>query len=144
MGKRFFFILILAFPLISWGQTKTNWETLAGVQYSYIQNYEQNFWYGKPTFSENVKALENQEIIIQGFIIPGDISGNSYYLSAFPFSSCFFCGGAGQESIMELRLKNPKKKLKLDQVVTLKGTLRLNDQELELNYILEEAIVQKD
>ena len=27
----------------------------------------------------------------------------------------------------------------MDDVVTLKGTLRLNDRELELNYILEDA-----
>ena len=67
--------------------------------------------------------------------------GDTYILSANPFSSCFYCGGAGQESVMELRLKKKKAKFELDQIVTFAGRLRLNDQEMELNYILEEARV---
>jgi hypothetical protein len=135
-------IALLFLPNTVLGQQKVSWETLAGVTFSYIQNYDQNFWYGKPSFSEEVKALEGQKIEIEGYIIPGDVSGESYYLSAFPFSACFFCGGAGQESIMELRLVDEKASFTVDEYVTLTGVLRLNDSELELNYILEEAKVK--
>jgi len=135
-------IALLFLPLTVLGQQKVSWETLAGVTFSYIQNYDQNFWYGKPSFSEEVKALEGQKIEIEGYIIPGDVSGESYYLSAFPFSACFFCGGAGQESIMELRLVDEKASFTVDEYITLTGVLRLNDSELELNYILEEAKVK--
>ncbi|MEO0898737.1 MAG: DUF3299 domain-containing protein [Bacteroidota bacterium] len=139
---RYLVVLGILFPTFMWGQKSVRWETLANVTYSYVQNFEQNFWYGTPTFAEEVLALDGQEIIIKGYAIPGDINGDVYYLSAFPFSECFFCGGAGQESIMELRLKNKKTTFTVDQYVTLKGTLKLNDRELELNYILEDARVQ--
>lgn len=122
-------------------QQEIGWDTLKDISYDYIQNEDQNFWYGEPTFGEAVLALDGQKVVIKGYILPVDFSGNSYFLSAFPYSSCFFCGGAGQESIMELQLKNRKKTFKMDQVVTLEGTLRLNDRELELNYILEDARV---
>ena len=122
-----------------WGQTEVEWGTLAQVTYDYIQNQDQNFWYGKPTFSEEVQKLSGQEIIIKGYMLPSDVNNNTYVLSAFPFSSCFFCGGSGPESVIELNLKKRKQKFKQDQVVTVSGILQLNDKELELNYILEEV-----
>lgn len=139
-------IYIVLFIIISgmnslWGQTKVNWEILANVTYDYIQNQDQNLWYGKPNFSEEIQALDGKQIMITGYILPSDASTNTYVLSAFPFSSCFFCGGAGPESIIELNLQKRKEKFKQDQVVTFVGTLRLNARELEMNYILEEAEV---
>ncbi|GAB4414732.1 MAG: hypothetical protein OHK0039_22760 [Bacteroidia bacterium] len=135
--------LFLALALLAGGplaaQVRIDWKTLSGVSYEYIQNLEQNFWYGKATFSEEVRQLDGREVVITGYILPLDFGGEQYYLSAFPYSSCFFCGGAGQESIMELRLQRKKEKFVLDDRVTLTGTLRLNDRELELNYILEQA-----
>ena len=124
-----------------YAQQKVDWKTLAGVTFSYIQNFEQNMWYGEPTYSDTVKQLDGKEIAIRGYVLPTDIESNTYILSANPFSSCFYCGGAGQESVMELRLKKKKAKFELDQIVTFAGRLRLNDQEMELNYILEEARV---
>ena len=127
------------FPQPSHAQQRIDWTLLSNVSYEYIQNLDQNFWYGKATFGEPVLAMEGKEVSIKGYIIPADIGGGNYYLSAFPFSTCFFCGGAGQESVMELRLKRKKESFKPDEFVTLTGTLRLNDRELELNYILENA-----
>lgn len=120
-------------------QQAVTWQTLAKVTYEYIQNFDQNLWYGAPTFSEEVKALDGKQISIKGYVLPSDAAENSYILSAFPFSSCYFCGGAGPESVIELRLKKRKSAYKLDQVVTFTGRLVLNDRELEMNYILEEA-----
>ena len=132
-------IIAFLFPSFLFSQKTVEWDLLAGVTYSYIQNYDQNFWYGLPTFSKEIKELDGKQIQIKGYIIPGDVSGENFYLSAFPFSECFFCGGAGQESVMELRFKGKKQKFNVDDVVTLTGILRLNAKELELNYILEEA-----
>jgi hypothetical protein len=120
-------------------QTNINWQTLADVEYSYIQNYDANIWYGEPTFGPSVEKLDQQEIIIRGYVLPLDAEGNQYVLSSNPFNSCFYCGGAGQESIMELRLRKKRSRYETDQIVTFIGTLRLNDKELELNYILEDA-----
>jgi hypothetical protein len=131
------FLLGATAPLAA--QQRITWRTLSGVSYSYIQPYNQAMWYGKPTFSPEIQQLNGKEIAISGYILPVSTGSNLYYLSANPFSSCFFCGGAGQESVMELRLKNPKEKYQMDQYVTMKGVLRLNDRELEVNYILDYA-----
>ncbi|MEL6675979.1 MAG: DUF3299 domain-containing protein [Bacteroidota bacterium] len=133
-------IFCLSFFSLS-AQQMIDWPQLAKVTFSYVQNFDQNFWYGKPKFHPEILALEGKEVVIKGYILPMDISGESYALSANPFSTCFFCGGAGQESVMELRLKKKKARFETDQVVTFVGTFRLNDEELELNYILEEARV---
>lgn len=120
-------------------QQKINWQVLSAIEYSYIHNYDANIWYGEPQFGPEVQKLDSQTVIIKGYVLPLDADGNQYVLSANPFSSCFFCGGAGQESIMELRLRKKKSRFETDQIVTFIGTLHLNDQELELNYILEDA-----
>ncbi len=130
-------------PGLMLGQVKVAWSTLEGVDYSYVQNMDQNVWYGKPAYAESVKALEGKTIQIKGYVLPLDVSGDNYVLSAFPFSSCFFCGGAGQESVMELRLADPEATFKQDDYRTFVGTLRLNYRELELNYILEDARLLK-
>jgi len=140
---RIFFssILILWFTQPALAQTELSWSTLEKVEYGYIENSDQNFWYGEPTFSQAVKDLAGQKVSITGYVLPMDISGDNYVLSAFPFSSCFFCGGAGQESVMELRLADPEAAFKQDQYLTFTGVLKLNHRELELNYILDEARV---
>ncbi|MEM7368287.1 MAG: DUF3299 domain-containing protein [Bacteroidota bacterium] len=130
-------------PQRTTAQMSIDWPLLSNVSYEYIQNLDQNFWYGKATFGEEVLALDGQKVTITGYIIPADVGGGNYYLSAFPFSTCFFCGGAGQESVMELRLKKKKETFDPDELVTLTGILQLNDRELELNYILENAIRDK-
>lgn len=139
MHKLFLILISVCWGSLSFGQQKINWTFLSDVQYSYIQNYDANVWYGSPTFGEDIKALDGQEVVIKGYVLPMDIEGNQYMLSANPFNTCFFCGGAGQESVMELRLDKKRRKYETDQVVTFIGTLRLNDAELEINYILENA-----
>lgn len=98
-----------------------------------------------PTFGEKVLALEGKEITIEGYVIPLDFQGNYIVLSANPYETCFFCGGAGPETVMEVYLKN-KKKIK-SKMITVKGILELNKGDLEhLTYILKDAVVieQKD
>ena len=95
--------------------------------------------FDKPKFSKVVKALEGQEITIKGYILPLDVDGTHYVLSANPYSACFFCGGAGPESVMELWLVNYDKRYKTDDVVTFKGVLMLNKEPLGLSYILKDA-----
>jgi hypothetical protein len=78
---------------------------------------------------------------ITGFMIPLDGMGFSWVLSRNPNSSCFFCGGAGPETVIELRLKPAAmKKYKLDERRTFKGKLKLNRENMDhLTYMLMEA-----
>ena len=95
-----------------------------------------------PTFGQSVKQLEGKEVKIKGYLIPVDEEQNIYVISAQPMAMCFFCGGAGPESIMELQLKNKKQRFKTDEVRTIKGKLALNPTDIEhLNYILKNAEV---
>lgn len=90
-----------------------------------------------PEFGSKIKALEGKEIQIRGYMIPVDPSANIFVLSANPMAACFFCGGSGPESIIQLKLKNPRKFI-TDEVWTVKGTLKLNADNIEeLNYILQ-------
>ena len=47
-------------------------------------------------------------------------------ISMNPFSSCFFCGNAGPETVIELIFKDPQSKFLTDQFILVKGILRLN------------------
>ena len=96
-----------------------------------------------PTFGDNLHALEGKEVLIKGFVIPLDVSLNLYVLSANPYASCFFCGGAGPETVMDIVFAE-KQKFRTDEYVTLKGRLKLNaDDVYKLNYILEDAEIVK-
>jgi len=120
-------------------QEPINWKTLADVEFAYTFVEAENIWLTKADFGEKVKALEGKEIMIKGYLLPVDIEGGMVVLSEFPFSSCFFCGGAGPESVIELRFKKAKQKFKPDEFTTVKGIFRLNTEQFALSYMLENA-----
>ena len=121
-------------------QNIITWELLKNVEFDEIWSEEFQAYYMVPKFSESVKEMDGKEVQIRGFIIPVDIVQDYYVLSANPFSSCFFCGQAGPESVMEIQMIKKYEGLRMDQVITYKGTLKLNvDDIYQLNYILEDA-----
>jgi hypothetical protein len=59
-------------------------------------------------------------------------------------SQCFFCGGGGPESIAEVTFKVDPGKFQVDDLITVKGKLKLNASDIEhVNFILEEAVLVK-
>ena len=119
-----------------------NWKKLSDVEFTRKLNKEVSMYFLYPTFGPSVKALQGKEIQIKGYIIPVDENENIYVVSAQPMAMCFFCGGSGPESIMELQFKNKKQRFKTDEVRTVKGILQLNPYDIEhLNYILKNAEV---
>jgi len=140
--KRRLFTIALLFVVCftALGQNKSTWKVLSKVQiekrFDEILNYEIDF----PTFSDEVKALNGKEIVLEGWIIPLDeLRGENYFvLSALPFANCFFCGGAGPETVLEVfsekNIKFTEKRIKV------KGILNINaDDPLKLMYILQKA-----
>lgn len=124
------------------GPAEINWKKLSDVKFTRKLNKEVSMYFLYPTFGPDVLALKGKEIQIRGYIIPVDENENIYVISAQPMASCFFCGGSGPESIMELQFKNRKEKFKTDEIRTIKGTLLLNPGDIEhLNYILKNATV---
>lgn len=133
-----FSISLISNSLIA--QKPITWEVLKDVKFTDKWSEEFQAYYQVPKFGPALKALEGKEVVIKGYIIPVDVIDDYYVLSANPYSSCFFCGQAGPESVMEVQMKKANKDLKMDQVLTFKGKLKLNAEDIyQLNYILEDA-----
>ena len=120
--------------------TENIWKTLSRITYTKEYDEVMGFKIDKPVFSEEIKALDGKVVTIRGFIIPteGYKSHTEFIFSAFPYSMCFFCGGAGPETVMEVVTKTSVKYTA--EAITLRGVLRLNAEDINrLMYFLEEA-----
>jgi hypothetical protein len=117
------------------------WQTLFKITWHRKYNAELKVQIEYPKFSPEVQALSGKEITITGYVIPSDMyEGNFVVLSAYPVSNCYFCGGAGPESVMEVYPKNQRRSFATEKV-TFKGKLKLNpDDHTHLIYILQDAI----
>jgi hypothetical protein len=116
------------------------WQQLADVEFkeTYYEDADEWLWY--PSFGPEVTAKTDQPVYIAGYVIP--VEPGRYVLSKNSFESCFFCGGAGPESVMELSLAEADQMFANDEYRTFKGTLRVNSTDIDrLNYILEGAEV---
>jgi len=125
------------------GHIILTWEELAKVTFEeeYHEEVEEYIW--RPIFSDTLKALNRKKVMVEGFVIPIEETGDETFvvLSGLPYLQCFFCGGAGPETVIDILPKNKlKKRLTTDEKITFKGKLRLNaDDLLYLNYILDDA-----
>ncbi len=106
------------------------WKTLSKITYIKEYNEIMGFKIDKPVFSEDIKALEGKEVTVKGYIIPveGYKSHKEFIFSAFPYNMCFFCGGAGPETVMEVEALEPIKYSA--ESVTIIGKLNLNADDI--------------
>lgn len=116
------------------------WTLLGKIDY----NKKADKLYGEvmfPVINPKLKTKQGKQIVISGFIIP--IDNKSYALSKNVFAACFFCGKSGPETIMGIKFKGDAfPKLKTDQYVTLTGTFRYNDNDVEdWIYHIENAVI---
>lgn len=136
MSKGLFVTLLFALTFTAFdvqaqsGATESLWKTLAKIAYKKEYDEFLGFKIDKPVFSEEIKALNGKEVTVKGFIIPveGYKGHKEFILSAFPFSMCFFCGGAGPESVMEVTASEPIEYSA--EAVTIKGKLMLNSSDV--------------
>ena len=120
------------------------WKTLAKITYKKQYDELMGFKIDVPVFSDPVKSLEGKEIEVKGYIIPveGYKSHKEFIFSAFPYNMCFFCGGAGPETVMEVESKEAVE-YTAEQVI-LKGKLTLNDDDINrLMYLITDAVLVK-
>jgi hypothetical protein len=117
------------------------WATLTDVTFKDVYVKEQDMYYWKPTFGPSVRALEGKEVYITGYVIPVDYDENFYVISRYPYANCYFCGGGGPESVVDLRFAGKNRTYKTDERLTFKGKLKLNATDIyQMNYILEGAV----
>jgi len=135
-----FFFIIGSITLS--GQTKMSWEQLADVTFKPEVIDDFGTKYLVPYFGSKIKSLEGERVQLRGYIIPLDgTGGNTYVLSKVPYQMCFFCSGAGPETVVELQLKSGERtRFTMDDQLTFEGALKLNRKDvMHLNYILKEA-----
>jgi uncharacterized membrane protein YcgQ (UPF0703/DUF1980 family) len=104
------------------------WKMLGEIKYmkkKHVSYGEVDF----PIINTKLKKLAKKTIVMSGFIVP--IDNKNYALSKNVFASCFFCGKSGPETIMGIKFKGATPKLKTDTYLTIKGTFRPNENDVE-------------
>jgi hypothetical protein len=94
----------------------------------------------QPQFPTWLDGYKNQEVVLQGYLVPVDVQTKQYALSRYAFSSCFFCGNAAPNTVVELVFKNQPDHLITDQFVVIKGTIVFNEKDpYRLFFIIQQA-----
>ena len=135
------FILLFATSLPILAQSSTNpWKLLSDVdikdRYDEAAGYEVSY----PVFGEKAQRLDGKMITVEGYMIPYEVYlGPKYFiLSSLPIAACFFCGGAGPETVMEVFTTEPIELT--DETIKVRGRLELNpDDPDRMMYILKDA-----
>lgn len=104
------------------------WKLLGDIKYIRKKHAS----YGEVEFPQvnlKLKAYHNKTVYLTGFIVP--IDSKNYALSKNVFASCFFCGKSGPETIAGLKFKGGFPKLKTDTYLTIKGTFKVNETDVD-------------
>ena len=122
-------------------QSRLTWQQLADLSIERTEDKENFITYNEATFGENLLMLDSTEIYISGYLIPIDAMGLTYALSRNPNASCFFCGGAGPETVILLRVKPENyKRYATDTRMTFSGRLKMNQNDKNsFIYVLNDA-----
>lgn len=125
------FVLLLALQVSSFINKEPfnlSWKSLSETSFSEYFNETKNIWTLEGVFPVSIRKLNGSDVKITGYVIPIDIKKRSYVLSAYPYSSCYFCGGAGPESIVNLQLNDLKHHIETDAIKTFSGVLDLQSR----------------
>ena len=136
-------LMLSLFVLVSYAQSSDSWSEFAKTKFEPKYYEKLGEYLFVPKFSEQLKSMVGKEISIQGYYVPFAPEGDSYIvISKFPMSQCFFCGGAGPESIAEVNFSKSTPKFQVDDLITVRGKLKLNTDDVNhVNFILTDAIL---
>ena len=136
-------LLIISFTSL-FGQVKPNtWDLFAKTKFESKFNEKIGEYIFYPNFPADLKAMEGKEIAIEGYYVPFAPDDGTYIIiSKYPMAQCFFCGGGGPESIAEINFVKQSQKFDVDDLITVKGKLKLNIDDLDhVNFILDQAVL---
>jgi len=144
MKKIVFLSLAFSFLFAVDTQAQTSkdeiWQVLSKITFKKEYDEMMGFKVDVPVFSDAVKELDGELVKVKGYIVPveGYKGQKEFVFSAFPYNMCFFCGGAGPETVMEVYATEPIE-YTADPIV-IQGKLILNDSDINrLIYSLEDA-----
>jgi len=85
-------------------QPRNEWRLFADMEFEEFFNEDIGTYDLKPVISDDILALEGQEVVLLGYIISSSKTDGfeNVILSKFPFTSCYFCGNAGMETVAEI------------------------------------------
>ena len=121
------------------------WDLLLDdVTVRYRYSFKHEGFLPKPSFGKSLLQMDGKEVTISGFFLPANITGSSFVVSYYPMAMCFFCSGAGIESVVVMYAEDGEERrfsnLRTDDFIEVKGRLELNeDVDKNLFYILREA-----
>jgi len=140
--KTLLLVTVLLISISAVNKEPDLWALFSKTRFTERLNRELSMYFLYPTFPDELKTLDGKEITLSGFYIPLDFDDDrTVILSKFPMAQCFFCGGAGSESVAVAYLQaKPSKRMKTDQIIKVKGRLTLNEKDVdELNFIIRDA-----
>lgn len=117
---------------------------LDDVNIRYRYSFSHEGFIPRPRFGEQLKELDSTMVSITGFYLPANITGSSFVVSYYPMALCFFCSGAGIESVVVMYANETESRrfgnLRTDDFIEVRGRLELNDDvSKNLFYILHDA-----
>lgn len=145
MKNVLFAFLMLATTAV-FAQTKTDmWNEFAKTKFEPKYYEKMGEYIFQPTFSAELKAMVGKEFSVEGFYVPfAPEEGNYVILSKLPMSQCFFCGVGGPETIIEVNFKGALPRFNNDDLVTVRGKLKLNSDDIDhMNFIMTDAVIIK-
>jgi hypothetical protein len=139
----FALILFLSFST-TYGQSDDNfWKVLSQV--SYLTSTDANgYEIEKPVFSSTLRAHDGKHIVLSGYIVPlNELNGkNTFMFSSLPFNVCYFCGGAGPETVIEVEATGTLNFT--TKRISLEGILKLNETDIDHHmYRLKSATIKE-
>ena len=119
--------------------TNIDWPLLEQVKFipTWYVPYKANVQV--PMFSDTVTRLNGKEVEITGYFIPMELNSTRCALSKNPNSTCFFCGKATIETIMIIEFKDKVPNFANDDLITVRGKLRVTPSFNDFIYQLVDA-----
>jgi hypothetical protein len=119
---------------------ENSWKILSEVSFHVLKD-KNGFEIEKPVFSNKLRSHAGKTIALKGYTIPmNELNGTkSFMFSALPFSTCYFCGGAGPETVVEIESRSEIRFS--NEPIIIEGILFLNDSDPDHHmYILKNAV----
>ncbi|MBX2841892.1 MAG: hypothetical protein KTR26_08970 [Flammeovirgaceae bacterium] len=136
----FIIIIISLTPKKVVAQDDPNWIILSQVMFGEERETDFGLKIAPPIFTEQIREKTGEIITLDGFIYPleGAKASKYFVLSMKPIATCFFCGKAGPETVVEVYAKD--KIEYTEELITLKGKFMVNEfSTTGVIYMLDEA-----
>lgn len=138
-----FLFLFVMLSVTAFSQKKITWRNVVDIYAKEFRLTEKN---STSTINKQTMSLDDvidKKVTITGYFLDLDPNGEWYILSKNPFATCFFCGKAGPETILELVGFKNKKKFKSDDMVEVTGVFNtIYDLEGKISFVLEKSTIK--